>query len=203
MKRLISKAQAEISIKKSRFISIAYPVNTLEEVKEKVVLTRKLYSDATHVVHAAVVGKSGTLFSSSDDREPKNTAGRPALEVLRGSGITNICVCIIRYFGGTLLGTGGLVKAYGESVKEVLKIVETEENIDYIHFTLSLDYDLYTPIRNLMEKQGAKNISEEFTTAILITCDIPLINRISFEKEVMDWGQGRIRIKKDEASSAD
>ena len=203
MKRLISKAQAEISVKKSRFISIAYPVNTLEEVKEKVVLTRKLYSDATHVVHAAVVGKSGTLFSSSDDREPKNTAGRPALEVLRGSGITNICVCIIRYFGGTLLGTGGLVKAYGESVKEVLKIVETEENIDYIHFTLSLDYDLYTPIRNLMEKQGAKNISEEFTTAILITCDIPLINRISFEKEVMDWGQGRIRIKKDEASSVD
>lgn len=198
MKRLTSKAQAEIIVKKSRFISIAYPVNTLEEVKEKVVLTRKLYSDATHVVHAAVVGKSGTLFSSSDDREPKNTAGRPALEVLKGSGITNICVCIIRYFGGTLLGTGGLVKAYSDSVKEVLKIVETEENIDYTHFTLSLDYVLYTPIKSVMEKYGARNITEEFTVGIRITGDIPSAERGDFKKEIMDWGQGRIGLNIDE-----
>lgn len=192
MKRLKGERKAEIIVKKSRFISIAYPVNTLEEVKEKVALTRKLYPDATHVVHAAVVGKSGTLFSSSDDREPKNTAGRPALEVLKGSGITNICVCIVRYFGGTLLGTGGLVKAYGDSVKEVLKTVETEENIDYIHFTLSLDYDLYTPIKNIMEKHGARNTMEEFTTGIRISGDIPSTTRESFEKDIMDWGQGRI-----------
>ena len=192
MKRLKGERKAEIIVKKSRFISIAYPVNTLEEVKEKVVLTRKLYPDATHVVHAAVVGKSGTLFSSSDDREPKNTAGRPALEVLKGSGITNICVCIIRYFGGTLLGTGGLVKAYGDSVKEVLKTVETEENINYLHFTLSLDYDLYTPIKNIMEKHGARNTMEEFTTGIRVSGDIPSTTRENFENDIMDWGQGRI-----------
>ncbi len=194
MKRLKCEAKAEISVKKSRFISIAYPVNTLEEVKEKVALTRKLYSDSSHVVHAAVVGKSGTLFSSSDDREPKNTAGRPALEVLKGSGITNICVCIIRYFGGTLLGTGGLVKAYGDSVKEVLKIVETEENIDYIHFSISLDYDLYTLIKNEMEKHSVRNVTEEFTTAVKIHGDIPISKRDSFEREIRDWGQGRILI---------
>ena len=107
MKRLLETATAEIEIKKSRFISIAYPVESLEEVKEKVIYTRSLHPNATHVVHSAVVGKSGTLCSSSDDREPKNTAGRPSLEVLKGSGITNICVCTVRYFGGTLLGTGG------------------------------------------------------------------------------------------------
>ncbi len=200
MKRLKGEAKAEITVKKSRFISIAYPVNTLEEVKEKVTLTRKLYSDSTHVVHAAVVGKSGTLFSSSDDREPKNTAGRPALEVLKGSGITNICVCIIRYFGGTLLGKGGLVKAYGDSVKEVLKTVETEENIDYIHFTISLDYDLYTPIKSVMEKHSVRNVTEEFTTSISIAGDIPLLKKESFEKEVKDWGQGRIVLTIDEGA---
>ncbi len=194
MKRLKRKAEAEIVVKKSKFISIAYPVNTLEEVKEKVVETRKAYSDATHVVHAAVVGKSGTLYSSSDDREPKNTAGRPALEVLKGSGITNICVCIIRYFGGTLLGTGGLVKAYGDSVKEVLKIVETEENIDYLSFNLSLDYDLYTPIKGVMEKYSARNIIEEFATGVKIKGDIPSTNIEMFKKEVRDWGQGRIQL---------
>ena len=85
MKRLLETATTEIEIKKSRFISIAYPVESLEEVKEKVILTRSLHPNATHVVHSAVVGKSGTLFSSSDDREPKNTAGRPSLEVLKGS----------------------------------------------------------------------------------------------------------------------
>ena len=111
MKRILEIAETEIEIKKSRFISIAYPVSSLEEVKKRVLETRALHPSATHVVHSAVVGKSGTLYSSSDDREPKNTAGRPSLEVLKGSGITDICVCTVRYFGGTLLGTGGLVKA--------------------------------------------------------------------------------------------
>ena len=121
-----ARAEAEIEIKKSRFIAIAIPANSLEDVKKAVQQVRSEHPDATHVVHAAVIGKAGTIYSSSDDKEPKNTAGRPALEVVKGSGITDIAVCIVRYFGGTLLGTGGLVKAYGDSAKEVLKIVPTE-----------------------------------------------------------------------------
>ena len=173
MKRLKGKAKAEIVVKRSRFIAVASPVTTLEEVRERVNETKAEYSDATHVVHAAVVGRSGTLYSSSDDREPKNTAGRPALEVLKGSGITNICVCIIRYFGGTLLGTGGLVKAYGDSVKEVLKAVETEELVDYTSFRLTLQYDLYTPIKQVLTKYLCTSLTVEFYTAVRIKGSIP------------------------------
>lgn len=194
MKRLKKIAKAELVIKKSRFIAIAYPVKSLSEVREQVARTKKEYSDATHCVHAAVVGKSGTLYSSSDDREPKNTAARPALEVLKGSGITNILVCIIRYFGGTLLGTGGLVKAYGDSTKEVLKVAETEEMIDYSLFSLTLQYDLYTPIKTILEKNNVTKIKEEFAVGIKITGEVPTENINNLKKEIGDVSQGRINI---------
>lgn len=194
MKRLLETATTEIEIKKSRFISVAYPVESLEEVKEKVILTRSLHPNATHVVHSAVVGKSGTLFSSSDDREPKNTAGRPSLEVLKGSGITNICVCTVRYFGGTLLGTGGLVKAYGDSTKEVLKIVKTEELIERESFTAVLQYDHYTLAKRLLDETTATDITEDFGVGITIKGKIPLSMHDILQKGFQNIGQGRIQL---------
>lgn len=194
MKRLLETATTEIEIKKSRFISIAYPVESLEEVKEKVILTRSLHPNATHVVHSAVVGKSGTLFSSSDDREPKNTAGRPSLEVLKGSGITNICVCTVRYFGGTLLGTGGLVKAYGDSTKEVLKIVKTEELIEKESFTAVMQYDHYTLAKRLLDETTATDITEDFGVGITIKGKIPLSMHDILQKGFQNIGQGRIQL---------
>ena len=194
MKRLLETATTEIEIKKSRFISIAYPVESLEEVKEKVILTRSLHPNATHVVHSAVVGKSGTLFSSSDDTEPKNTAGRPSLEVLKGSGITNICVCTVRYFGGTLLGTGGLVKAYGDSTKEVLKIVKTEELIERESFTAVMQYDHYTLAKRLLDETTATDITEDFGVGITIKGKIPLSMHDILQKGFQNIGQGRIQL---------
>ena len=194
MKRLLETATTEIEIKKSRFISIAYPVESLEEVKEKVILTRSLHPNATHVVHSAVVGKSGTLFSSSDDREPKNTAGRPSLEVLKGSGITNICVCTVRYFGGILLGTGGLVKAYGDSTKEVLKIVKTEELIERESFTAVMQYDHYTLAKRLLDETTATDITEDFGVGITIKGKIPLSMHDILQKGFQNIGQGRIQL---------
>ena len=194
MKRLLETATTEIEIKKSRFISIAYPVESLEEVKEKVILTRSLHPNASHVVHSAVVGKSGTLFSSSDDREPKNTAGRPSLEVLKGSGITNICVCTVRYFGGTLLGTGGLVKAYGDSTKEVLKIVKTEELIERESFTAVMQYDHYTLAKRLLDETTATDITEDFGVGITIKGKIPLSMHDILQKGFQNIGQGRIQL---------
>ena len=194
MKRLLETATTEIEIKKSRFISIAYPVESLEEVKEKVILTRSLHPNATHVVHSAVVGKSGTLFSSSDDREPKNTAGRPSLEVLKGSGITNICVCTVRYFGGTLLVTGGLVKAYGDSTKEVLKIVKTEELIERESFTAVMQYDHYTLAKRLLDETTATDITEDFGVGITIKGKIPLSMHDILQKGFQNIGQGRIQL---------
>ena len=160
----IESAEAEIEVKKSRFIAIAIPTETMEDVKSAVLSVRSEHPGATHVVHAAVIGKAGTMYSSSDDREPKNTAGRPALEVVKGSGITNITVAIVRYFGGTLLGTGGLVKAYGDSAKEVLKIVPTEELIEKSSFRMILPYSSYTQIKRLFESLSVVISNEVFDT---------------------------------------
>lgn len=194
MLQLIDEARAELEIKKSRFIAIAYPTKTLEEAKEKVLYTKDQYKDATHVVHASVVGDKGTMFSFSDDKEPKNTAGRPAFEVLKGSGITNITVCVVRYFGGTLLGTGGLVKAYGDSTKEVLKVARTEELVERTSFSLLLDYDDYALIKRALSSLNVANVIEDFGTRITIKGMVSNDQKDKLIKHALDIGQGKIEI---------
>ena len=189
---LTERAEAEIEVRRSRFIAIAIPARTQEEVKNAVLSIRKEHPDANHVVHAAVIGKAGTEYSLSDDREPKNTAGRPALEVLKGSGITNIAVCIVRYFGGTLLGTGGLVKAYGDSVKEVLKAVHTEALIEKTAFSIVMPYNSYTLIKRTFDSMGVSVIAESFADTISIEGELPSSSAEAFRKAVEDIGQGRI-----------
>jgi len=163
---------AEIEIKRSRFIAIAEPIDSLRDIRAMVARTRSAHPQANHVVHAAVVGTDAALFSMSDDHEPKNTAGRPALEVLRGSGITNILVMVVRYFGGTLLGTGGLVKAYGDAVKTVLDGLKTAELVEKTSITITLGYEMYDQVRKILEDNQALT-SEEFTTEVTILAVIP------------------------------
>lgn len=186
MKVLLERAESEIIVKKSRFIAIALKAESLEKVKDIVKVTRAEHPKANHVVHAAVIGKNGTLYSSSDDKEPKNTAGRPALEVLKGSGITNIIVCIIRYFGGTLLGTGGLVKAYGDAVKSVLEKVKTEEMKDKETISLRFSYEYYTLLKRLFEKNSVTIDAEDFNTDISITLTIDKEKKDLFVTEARD-----------------
>lgn len=195
MEIILGRAEAEIEVKKSRFIAIAEPVESLEEVKEAVNRIRAEHPNATHVVHAAVVGAAGTMYSSSDDREPKNTAGRPALEVVKGSGITNICVSIVRYFGGTLLGTGGLVKAYGDSAKEVLKVVETEPLIAKKSVEILLDYEFYTLFKRLVSDVEAKIDNEDFGTGIKVRLTLPEANYGKLISSLGDLGQGKIQVR--------
>ncbi len=186
------RAEAEIEVKRSRFIAIAIPTDTMEKVREAVLSVRAEHPGATHVVHAAVIGKAGTMYSSSDDREPKNTAGRPALEVVKGSGITNITVAIVRYFGGTLLGTGGLVKAYGDSAKEVLKVVPTEPLVEKTGFHMVLPYSSYTQIKRLFESLSVTIDKEDFDISIAIEGFLPSDSVSLLKEHVDDIGQGRI-----------
>ena len=191
MERLLERAEAEIIVKKSRFISIAIPCTSLEDIKPIVKSIWEIHPNATHVVHAAVIGKKGDLWSMSDDREPKNTAGRPALEVLKGSGVTDILVCIVRYFGGTLLGTGGLVKAYGDSVKEVLPLLKTEPLIERCSFQMLLGYEFYDGIKRLLGQVSATGLEEEFASGITIKGLIPLTEKENLERGFKSITMGR------------
>lgn len=188
MKVLKEEKLAELVVKKSRFISIARMCSSPADVKRIVDETRALYPDATHVVHAAVMGNQ---FSFSDDHEPKNTAGRPALEVLKGSGITNIIVLIIRYFGGTLLGTGGLVKAYGDSTKLVLDGIKTEELVEKSSFSLTIGYEMYENTKRLLASVAADSIKEDFGTEIVITGTIPVSNKDALASQISDLSNGK------------
>ena len=188
MRVLKEERSTELIVKKSRFISIARMCNTPADVKRLVDETRAKYPDATHVVHAAVMGNQ---FSFSDDHEPKNTAGRPALEVLKGSGITNIIVLIVRYFGGTLLGTGGLVKAYGDSTKLVLDGISTEELVEKASFSLTIGYEMYENVKRILTSLNADSIKEDFGTEISISGQIPASEKDSLSSRISDLSNGR------------
>lgn len=191
MKRLKTASEAEIVVKKSRFIAIALPISSLDEVKTLVREVWQRHPEATHVVHAAVIGDSGSLYSCSDDREPKNTAGRPALEVLKGSGITDIIVCIVRYFGGTLLGTGGLVKAYGDAVREVLRTVETEEIVRRTGFSILTGYEFYDRIRRALPSYDISGLEEDFGEGIRIRGEIAETQKEAFDELFSSLTMGR------------
>lgn len=186
------RAHAEIEIKKSRFIAIADTAGSPEEAKEKLIQTRKEYPDATHVVHAFITGTSGDIFGMSDDREPRGTAGRPVLEVLKGSGITNIIVMVVRYFGGTKLGTGGLVKAYTGAAQKVLKTLPVEELISKIHFQITLPYEIYNSVLKCLTEKNAAIINEIFETEITITGEIPETVFNKTNEEIISISGGRI-----------
>ena len=178
--------EKELVFKKSKFITIATKVNNYEELKELINLKRKEHPGANQVVHAAVLGNQGTIYSFSDDKEPKNTAGKPAFEVLKGTNLTNIAILIIRYFGGTLLGTGGLVKAYGESAKNVLLDIQSEELIKKSKFTIKTSYERFQKIKLTLEQYNVSNLNEKFETHVTISGEIPSINTSTLKKEIIE-----------------
>ncbi len=194
MRTLVAQTQTEIEVRKSRFIAVAIPITDLSAIKGLVAQARLEHPGANHVVHAAVVGPDGQQISYSDDKEPKNTAGRPAVEVLKGSGITDILVLIIRYFGGTLLGTGGLVKAYGESVKEVLKIAATEELIEKKAFALTIPYNLYELTKIALSDTEATIDDESFTTDITIVGSLPQANAAALGDAISNLSNGSVAV---------
>ena len=187
----LESAQTEIEVRKSKFLAFAIPCNTLSDAKEMVSTLKAKYPGANHVVHAAVIGEHGDEFSYSDDREPKNTAGRPALEVLKGSGITNVAIFIVRYFGGTLLGTGGLVKAYGDSAKSVLEILKTEELIEKCNFSITTSYNLYEPIKKLLIESHAAIVDEQFATDVSIEGMLAIAEKDTIARGITELSNGR------------
>ena len=120
------ETRIEIIVVNSRFIATAAPVFSVDEAKAFIAKVREEFADASHNVPTYLIGHGASVIAHcSDDGEPSGTAGRPALAVLRGSGLGDVAVVVTRYFGGTKLGTGGLVRAYGDAVREVLAVLET------------------------------------------------------------------------------
>ena len=172
--RPIPEAAAELTVKKSVFRAEVFYTDNAQKAKETVKRQKDQYRDARHVVHAFVIGESGAVLGCSDDGEPAGTAGQPVLAVLKGSGITNILVTVTRWFGGTLLGTGGLVKAYSTAANEALAKVHTEPLIQKAEFTCECSYENHNPLLRAAAHLPISFAQTEFAQTVRLSGSIPL-----------------------------
>ena len=195
---LTKPVQFEEIIKGSRFLSELIPCESQAQARDILKAQKEKYADATHVVHAFIVGKNGEVMGMSDDGEPSGTAGRPTLDVLKGRNCTNLIVTITRWFGGTLLGTGGLVKAYGNGAKQVLEAAAAqnafEELIEKTDFVFSTDYSLYKLLKNNFVNYKLYNISEDFGTEVTISGQIKADQYNDFAKLLLNLSNGKIKL---------
>ncbi len=187
-----AEARTELRIANSRFIATAMPTPTVDEAKASIARVRAEFADATHNVYAYVVGYGATTtLGMSDDGEPGGTAGRPALAVLQGSGLGDITVVVTRYFGGTLLGTGGLVRAYGDAVKAVLAVVPRAERIERRTVLLSIAYPQYESVKRLVLAHAGTVQHEEFAAEVTLTLQFAVDNIAAFSHELNDLTAGQ------------
>lgn len=159
----------EIEEKKSRFIATIEPVSSEEEAAEFVAGIKKKYWDARHNCSAFIIGENGQKTRCSDDGEPSGTAGRPMLDVLANEHITNVCVVVTRYFGGTLLGTGGLVRAYSAAVKEGLSDCEIIRKINGFKVSLECEYNDYGKVESLAARGGYNVVNIDYGQRVLVS----------------------------------
>ena len=178
----------------SRFIATLTPVFSTDEARAFIARIRKEFADATHNVPAYIIGGGNNVTDyCSDDGEPQGTAGRPALAVLRGSGLGDVAVVITRYFGGTLLGTGGLVKAYTESTQMVVKSVPRARKMQVHVAMLALPYNLLERIRLLAGRHNGTVLGEDFAADITMTLRFPLENFPAFQSDLQQLSSGSLQ----------
>jgi uncharacterized YigZ family protein len=172
-KAVYTGGSGEIIEKKSRFIATVLPIETEEEALLFIEQMKKKYWDASHNCSAYVLGRNNELERCSDDGEPSQTAGRPILDVLIKEGIHNAAVVITRYFGGTLLGTGGLVRAYQGATKEGLKNCTLLEKHYGKQLLIKTDYTGLGKIQYIAGTLDLTTLTTEFTDIVVITLLVP------------------------------
>jgi uncharacterized YigZ family protein len=182
--------RAELMIRKSRFLAEATPVDSAEAARDLWRERKRTYAGCNHVVFAFICGPQGGVMGCSDDGEPSGTAGRPALEVLKGSGITNVLLTVTRWFGGIKLGTGGLVRAYTESAQLALADPPVAELVPLTRFTLALSYLQYETVRRRLPEFAAEITGEEFAAGVTLSGVLPRANFSAFSETVRDLTGG-------------
>lgn len=195
----------EIVEKKSRFIAQVFPVKTEEEVTQILEATRKKYWDARHNCYAFVLGADGGISRCSDDGEPSGTAGRPILEVLTKRGLKDVLVIVTRYFGGTLLGTGGLVRAYSQAAQAGLAASRIITKQAGIRMTIDTDYNGIGKLQYVAAQLEAAVLNTLYTDKVQMVLLVPSSFTEKVKKEVTEAtsGQAVITQEKDEVYFAE
>ena len=185
------EANAEYIDRKSVFIGYVKPVKTKEEALEFIALIRKKHSDARHNVFAYVTRHENSM-GYSDDGEPQGTAGMPVLDVIRKKGLTDVVIVVTRYFGGILLGTGGLVRAYTQAAAEAVKTAGEARYDSYREYTLTCDSSDYGKVTFELEKYTKRIVDTDFGEKVKIRFIILSEESDSFMKKITELSCGRI-----------
>lgn len=192
MKIFLEGTPAELMVKNSRFRSELEYAETPEAAREIWRLRKTQYDNGGHIVYAFIVGAQGNIQGCSDDGEPSGTAGRPTLEVLKGSGLTNVILTTARWFGGTKLGTGGLVHAYTASAQAALENIRTRELVPMRELDFTVPYALYEQVKRLLAASGFETKQEEFLSDVRIRGELTAAALPELRTKLRDLSNGKI-----------
>lgn len=196
-KTVYQGGEGEITEKKSRFIATVRPVKTEEEALAFLEEMKKKYWDARHNCYVYSVGKNREYTRCSDDGEPSGTAGRPMLDVILGEDIYDVAVVVTRYFGGVLLGTGGLVRAYSKAVQEGLRNSTVIEKKYGYSLSVTTDYTGIGKLQYIAGERGLPILDSEYTDKVVLHLMVPSEEREAVEKEITEGLNGRVKIQKE------
>ncbi len=186
--------RGELTISNSHFIISLAPVFSVEQAKAFIQRIKAEFPDASHHVPVYLVGHGDTeIAHCSDAGEPSGTAGRPALAVLRGSGLGDVAVVITRYFGGTKLGTGGLVRAYSEAVRQVVESVPRAKKLLTYTVMLAFPYTYLERVRLLVEANSGTILDETFTGEVTLTAQLAVEKFPPFQSSLSDLTRGKVQ----------
>ena len=188
-----AETRIDMRVKNSRFLATIAPVFSVEEAKAFVGRIKEEFADATHNVPAYVVGYGPAVTAHcNDDGEPAGTAGRPVLAVLQGSGLGDTAIVVTRYFGGTKLGTGGLVRAYGDAARAVLEAVPRAEKVPTHTVLLAVPYPLFEQVRLLVQAQNGQILDETFAADVTMTARFAVERFPSFQTALSELSNGTL-----------
>ncbi len=197
-KTVYEGGEGEVVEKKSRFIATVLPVRTEEEALQFIEVVRKKYWDARHHCFAYVIGERGELQRCSDDGEPGGTAGKPILEVIKGEEIRNVVLVVTRYFGGTLLGTGGLVRAYSAAAKEGLASSVIITKIRGVKLHIDINYTGLGKVQYILGQRGLEVLDAVYTEKVELDALIPMDILEDVEAEITEGTNGQAIMQENE-----
>ncbi|MCR4610384.1 MAG: YigZ family protein [Lachnospiraceae bacterium] len=198
---ITAEAAGEVTVKKSRFIAAICPVQSEQEATEYIKAKKKQYHDARHNCSCYIVGK-GDIEKSSDDGEPSGTAGRPMLEVIKGQGLYNVVCVVTRYFGGVLLGTGGLVRAYSDAVKEALSVSELCQTFSVEVIEVVSDYNNWPKIEQLARVESLLVGDTDYMENVKAKIEIPIDSVEPVIEKITDLTNAKAKITRLETKEA-
>jgi len=188
------ETRLELTVLNSRFIATLAPVFSVEEAKAFIARVKAEFPDASHNVPAYLVGYGGSVTAHCTDAgEPSGTAGRPMLAVLRGSGLGDVAVVVTRYFGGTLLGTGGLVRAYSDAVRLVVENTPRAEKVLAHTVMLGFGYSYVERMRRLVAAHHGQVLDEDFAAEVTLTARFAVEHLEAFQQALSELTEGRVQ----------